>query len=751
MKDKVEIKFKFFAGNPHKGEWAGIHYYSPHIPAIFQQRGEIAAVLSLSGPANFDSSKAGNLLIDYLHETYFESDLESSLDALKNAVEKVKERLVEFMVNDEVSSEIGVEISLLAASIQENILYVAQLGEAKIFGYRNDELIELSEYLKDPSGKAQIKIGSTVLEKDDRLLLLTAETDFNLSTIEKKHVLEEFKLDPVEAKVFSNESLISSLLLGYEVKESYQQLEQENEEENISISAETREKSVEEDEQDEEFEKDIFIEENPEEQTIENVEDGNKIGEPQEKINNEKVNFKIDLNKVGNNLKRIRRDKRTKTFIFLLSSIGVAIFGLITKVLKIFWRDVLKMESGIYLKSASRKGMNWRPFVLLAVILVVCGFLIFNSIKNKKEAAQIELQNKLAIEKVENDIKMLTSEIDVLNKTVGKEEEKTQKLLELQSLKTELDSVSLEQYKTKKDELNQLAESYEDKIIRKIRINNPKVIKDFGIYEGSDPVDFTISGDRIFVADIEGGKLLSMDFEGGNIKSYGENLEKPKAIAIFEGRELVFVDENAERGVGTVNLETSQIERLPGLSKSRLGNINEMTIYKVAENDIRIYATREGTKELIQMRRVTNSFGLPELRLTRSDFTNLIDVDVDNGRIYVLSEGQGVRRFLGDNEFGNTVAGMLNGDNWSTADCMYVDSNYIYLGDSINKRVMVFTKSRGESPDTLDYIAQYDLSTFDGAQSIKDVMTDKIKNKLYVLLGTKLIELDLNQLNEYTY
>ncbi len=429
MKDKVEIKYKFFAGNPHKGEWAGIHYYLPQIPAIYEQRGEIAAVLSLSGPANFDSSKAGNLLIDYLHETYFESDLESSLDALRNAVEKVKERLVDFMVNDEVSSETGVEISLLAASIQNNILYIAQLGEAKIFGYRTGELIDFSEYLKDPSGKAQIKIGSTVLNENDRLLMLTAETDFNLSTIEKKHVLEEFKLDTIEAKIFSNESLISSLLLGYEVEEAIQ--EDVEESVNVSIS-EIRERSIEENEQDEVFEKEIYEDEIPEEEVSQEPMTLDKLEQSREKVN-EKAAFKIDLQQVGSKLNRIKRDKRTTTFVFLLSSAVVAIFNFLIKVAKVFWKDILKIESGIYLKSMSKKGMNWRPIILLAIVLVVSGFLIFNTLKSKKEAARIELENKLAIEKVENDIKTLTSDIDILNKTVGKVEEKTQKLTELQT------------------------------------------------------------------------------------------------------------------------------------------------------------------------------------------------------------------------------------------------------------------------------------------------------------------------------
>lgn len=756
MKDKNDIQFKFFAGSPRKGEWAGVHFYVPHVPAIYETRGEIAAVISLAGPANFDSAKAGNLLIDFLHETYFEAEDESSLDALEKAVENVKGRLVEFMVNDEVSSEAGIEISLVATSIQKNVLYIAQLGEARIYGFRANRIADFSEHLKDVSSRKHIKTGSVILEPDDRILLLTAETDFNLSNLEKKHVVENFNLQTIESKVFSNEALIGSLLLGYEVREN---IETKNIETNESSDAtvvnipsagtvEVIEQEYEEEVdatdgqavQDDEFENQLIEEQEPQTRVGGGIQ---TIESPRDK--------KFDISQIGIQLNRIRRDTRTKTFLYLVSTGAVAVFNFLTKTAKFIWTDVLKMESGMYLRGSSRKDMNWRPIIFGSIILIVVGIIVFKSIKHKKEVAAIELENKQAVEKIETDIETLGSEITILTKTVGKEDEKSQKLDSVEELKGLLDDITLKQYEDKKNELSTQLNSYESQLVRRIKVAEPKVIKDFGVYEGSNPDDFTIWGNNIYVSDSAGGKLLSMDFEGGNLKSLAENLDNPRGVAVFEGKELVFVDDNAERGIGVINLETSQLERLPGLSKARLGNLTEMTIYKVADNDTRLYGTRDTSKELIQMRRGTNSFGLPELRLKRDDFTNLLDLDVNNGRIYLLSEGQGVRRFLVDTEFGNDTAGMLGDDNWNNASSMFVDTDYIYLGDSTNRRVMVFTKSRGDNADILDFVAQYDLSSVDGTDSIKEVMADLSKNKLFVLTGTKLLELDLGLLGEYTY
>ena len=727
MKVKNDIKFKIFAGNPHKGEWAGVHFYSPQVPAIYEQRGDIAAVISLAGPANFDSSKAGNMLIDYLHETYFESEAESCLDALAEAVKNVKQRLVDLMVNDEVSSETGVEISLIAASIEKDVLYLAQLGEAKIYALRKDEMVDFSEYLKDPAGKSMIKTGSAILEPEDRLLLLSAEADFNLTPKEKLAILEKFNLDSVESKMFSNESLISTLILGYEISTEEIEIQELKPEPEIV-------REPEQVIQDEEYETEVIKTE------AEPVISAGTQSPP-----------KFDLSQLSSKFNRIKRDQKTKTFMFIISSIAVGIFNFLIKLVKFVWNDVLKMNSGMYLKSASRKNMNWRPIVFAGLILIITGIVIFKVVSDKKQAAKIALDNKLAVEKIENDINNISVEIDILIKTVGKEVEKTEKLGQLDELKKTLATVTLDEYKAKKDELDSQLTAYQNKLVRKIEVKDPKIIKDFAIYEGADPADFVISGDKIFVADKEGGKLFSMDFEGGNIKSYGENLERPKTLSVYDDKELVFVDENEERGVGVIDIETSKTDRLPGLSKTRLGNVNEMTIYKVGEGDIRMYATRESTKELIQLRRGTTSFGLPELRLTRSDFTNLVDLDVHTGRIYVLSEGQGVRRFLGDTEFGKNVEGMLNGDNWNSASSMAVDNDYIYLGDSANKRILVYTKSRGDNSDILDFVAQYDLSGVEGSDLIKEVVALESKDRLYILAGSRLVELDLKELTEFVY
>ena len=92
--DRDKIKTEYFIGNPEHSKWSSVYYYSPQIPTTFAEKGEIFSVVSLSGPITFDAIKAGDLLLDQLHEQYFESSETDTMLALERAALAVKKRLL---------------------------------------------------------------------------------------------------------------------------------------------------------------------------------------------------------------------------------------------------------------------------------------------------------------------------------------------------------------------------------------------------------------------------------------------------------------------------------------------------------------------------------------------------------------------------------------------------------------------------------------------------------------------------------
>jgi hypothetical protein len=185
-------KTQYFIGNPTTSKWSSVYFYSPQVPATFQQKGEIFAVISLSGPTSFDSIKAGDLLLDQLHEQYFESDETNSLLSLERAVLAVKKRLLELLQNDSVSSSEGIDLSLIAMVIVDGVSYVVRMGEGKLYGLRNDAIQEISSVLRDPDNRGEIKVGSFRVSETDRFLLCTANARLEVSDDDIFEFLDSF-------------------------------------------------------------------------------------------------------------------------------------------------------------------------------------------------------------------------------------------------------------------------------------------------------------------------------------------------------------------------------------------------------------------------------------------------------------------------------------------------------------------------------------------------------------------------------
>ena len=213
----------------------------------------------------------------------------------------------------------------------------------------------------------------------------------------------------------------------------------------------------------------------------------------------------------------------------------------------------------------------------------------------------------------------------------------------------------------------------------------------------------------------------------------------------------LFIDENETRALGIIDTNTNELDRPAGLNTGRLGAITEIDAYEVDDGDDRIYAVRTEAKQVIQMRGSTEGYNLPDLRLEGNGLNNLLDVEVNEGRIFVVSAGEGLRRFYGQEELGNVVKGMINGDNWNKVSALAIDDRYIYLADSTNSRILVYLKYRQEDSATMDFVAQYDLSSLAENGDIQDIASSREQGGLFVLIGSKVIKLDLAALREFSY
>lgn len=710
-------KTQYFIGTPTASEWSSVYFYSPQVPATFEQKGEIFAVISLSGPTTFDSVKAGDLLLDQLHEQYFESDEQRALLSLERAILAVKKRLLELLQNDSVSSAEGIDLSLLAMVVRDGVGYIVKMGESKLYGMRNGGIQEISSVLKDPDGRGEIKVGSLKIVESDRFLLTTPHGRVEISDDDLSSILEQFSLHRVEGMRMDNEALTSVLLFQPYAEEIDQGIHPN----------------------DEYYEEDVLSREG-EYENSDNV------------LSKGIARSKQGIEDIASRIKSYDYKGNAKTFqVILYKTVGVA-WENIKKYWQIFTRDILKVGdgSGLYLKGRGHvKTVNWRLIIFLMVVLSVGTYITVNSINENRRRAKEELEATQTIERLESEVATLGSNVATLVSSREKESEKESAISVLQNKKSSLSSLTI--FPERISKLGTDIDNLIRKLEREIPVTSPTIVKDFGVIQGTQLSDISIGDGRIFVSDKGNGIIYSFDTNGGDMKKIAEGLSSPKAISYSELNQVVFVDEDESKVLGTINLENNQISRHAGISSGRLGNVSNIEAYKVSDNDFRVYGSRAETKEVIHLRKTGEGYALPELRLSGNGLNNLTDLDIDEGRVYVVSQGQGVRKFFGQDEIAMTHKGMINGDNWKNISAIHIDDRYMYAVDNSQNRILVFTKYRNDNAGIADYIASYDLSNFADSDNIIDLVSNRATGALYLLTRDKVVELKLSDLREFSY
>jgi hypothetical protein len=738
MKDENnKLKIEYFVGATKPTSWSSVYFYAPQAPSIYEAKGEIVACISLASPPSFDSDKAGNLLLDELHEVYFESEEQNTLLALEKACLNTRKRLLELLKYDEISSEKGLDFNLSVAVIKDSSLFMVCIGDAKILGYREGEYVDLSDVLKDPDGRSSMKVGSLDLQSGDKFLLLTPRAREELTDTDLEKVFSRFSIESLEGKNFFVESLVSLILVGYELPSDSSNEISIN---NTSLQSKNLPKRS-------EFGQDDF--------------EGSMLAAEGDVVAEEKLVAKHgifsklntkNITKFFSNLKdsfgKISRDPRAKTFQVVFVGAILAVWKFLQKAGSYVWKDLLKMgnKSNVYLRGA-KKQTNFRPIIFFLCIALVLGYFIVSSVKEKRIKQKLLADAELVVSQSERNFDSLEIEARTLITTYSRAEEKEALFARANDLKRQLSVVEIEDVQERKLGLLSKIDDVIDKLLRKVSIENLDIFVDFGVIEGADPNDISIFVPNLFVSDGGNGVIYKFDMSA-NRETVIDSLNKPKALSTNDFGEVVFFDYNTERAIGTVKIEEKSLNRVRGLSFERVGELSQLVAYKVADGDHRLYGIREGKNQFIQMTRSGDDYGLPIVRFEDINFADLRDVALNNRWIYLVSKGEGVRRFFGV-ESETNIHGMIQGDNWNSVSSIFVDERFIYLGDSDNRRVLVFTKSRGDDTKNLDFVAQFDLSSDPVSSSIKGLVADE--DHIFVLAGTKIIKLAKSNLQGFTY
>lgn len=215
---------KYYIGDALPNKWASVYNYKPQTPEIVESKGEIFAVINLvSEVKEFSAGTAGNLLVDCLHENYFESKKQDVTGALSAAFTAVQDRLAQLLAYEEKVAEKGVDFNLAALVIRDNEVYFASLGSHKIFLLpfaEAEEVIDITKALRDPFGKGIVKIGSSFSQVDQRFLLTTSALAAELDKEEIRSTLYNFSDAEIKEREYKDPEEIAAFMIGLDLMQS---------------------------------------------------------------------------------------------------------------------------------------------------------------------------------------------------------------------------------------------------------------------------------------------------------------------------------------------------------------------------------------------------------------------------------------------------------------------------------------------------------------------------------------------------
>ena len=835
---------KYFIGKFAPGFWASVYAYKPHSHEIKIRRGEIFAVITLSGPETFAVNTAGNLLLDNFHETYFEDATDNALAALEKATKGASGYLQKLLENDS-AADVGIDFNFGAMAILGDIVYFVAMGNAILKIWRDGKLTDISPILKDPDDEGLVKVGSMISKQGDIFFLTTNEFEKEVSEEGFSDLAQTFSDQPLKQRMFEDESKIAMIMVGYnidfdslkkstailsettavdtkeEIADSVQDEVVEQTPGELESPAETddveeghsrwfkpveQEKSVDEVENEQpdddfitneenlDFEEDVAAPSLPtvpmppvlkpkrninlapkikgafgaiggifsgvfkKKQKVQKEQDGpatqsvNQSGEIEDDEFIKNDTEESEGTTIGSGVKSSINSKPIEekpSFFYYFAKIGTGLksFG------RLIWEDWLGMGKN----SANLHGPNKnRRWGFLFIILVVLGAMIYFSVndalKNQNEkTVDINAQKYITeasdnLNRIETDAKVIAKS----NLTLDRKQQFIDQLSQVQQTLNSAKGISAVADSLKVQEDRILAIT--DLINKTVAVINPTIITDIGARNpGAILSDIAINPktQTIFYADQKYGKIYSNSYNGKSEKEIATGLTSPFALTYDTTGYLVFLDRSSDRMMGVINLKDDTIERVAGTSSTNLGGVTriDFVLMNSKTNQKRIYAIDPATKSVYYMESTTGSnYGFPvKKNITADGLDQAKDIAIIDGKIYLLMPyNQGIYRSYSDKNDTPVITGLDTNENFTRASALYIDDQYIYIGDSSTKIVYVIDKNSAALKAKYVYRGS-DL--YFG--NIVDIVADRTLGKIFVLDGSRVLLLSMSDLSNF--
>lgn len=759
---------KYFIGDALNHKWSSVYNYRPQSPEILAEKGEVFAVISLTSEVKeFSATTAGNLLVDCLHESYFESKKKLVSEALGSAIEAVQERLAQLLAHEEEVAEKGVDFDIAAVVLRGNEIYFASLGSHKIFILpfaESEELVDITAALRDPYGKGMVKIGSSYLQSDQRFLLASTAVAEAVDKDELLLSLASFNELRLRNREFEKPEEVALFMLGTDVQPSAAaeaELEaaqakpiQDLLQADLSHSAADELQPEAYTDDAEELPAEVVESEtiSTEPEVVETEPVLEPAGPAAPTIKTQLQNLPLKVRHFMDNYKRRKQIQTLQQQRNQASQLGEGFpaypspatginpqqtpaqnfrrqAGMRLRNLKdVLLYDFLQVNHG----GKFVLNRNSHGFKILVVAGVIIGIIAIYGIISARGAAQAR-ENQ--IRAANDQLTFISDELDslqaspVLNSRsfadIGQREQLLTELAAVeQRFTADLDLLPQDAVQVERDRVASLR-----KLITRQQTPATNLLLDAGNFFEGTIIDIVAVGENIYALDGSNGKIYRQPVRGGTPELLVDGLVNPTSIVADSSGNLIIYDENPNSTIAIINPATKAINRVAGLSSSQLANVSQLAIYA---NTNAVYTIASDNSLVKILRRSGQSYSLPSTRFNATATASLKDIQILDGRILLLQEGIGFIRVEVPDTRLEAFAEVQEAI--KQADFLGGDEDYIYFADAETKKVYVFTKYR-QGTSISDFVAEIDLPELNG--NIVEITADREQNLVFVATATR--------------
>lgn len=754
MVDELQIQTNILLGKAERGKWSGAYATSDE-SSRGKESGQLFFLVGLSAPAGFDSKMAGDLLVESVQDTYYEGTEGKKIIAkLEKSIMAAAKRLEFLLQREKIASEKGIDLEIVAAVVKDGFIYMAVLGEGGILLYRNDSLIDLTQGLKDLSGRDLIQSGSGKFAEDDAFLLLSPSATLAISEKEMRQAVKKKSFSALEERA-GKDSLLAAVAI---------HISSEQEEEMDSAAAGLQVKKADEvddasppervsetdDDLPEEDELEDYRITEPESkaeagQERQTVDDGDEPEEPGTEEKEDGGGVKAKLKEKMESVKGLQdkvRDhfKEQKTYQVILLKIRDFLLQLFELAKKYIWEGLMGMGGGgMYIKGKGPK-RSIRGIIILIVLVVSLLYISIRAVNRHQERTDQK-----------GDVETVIATVDEQfhnGRNLGEAGDIAEAVSIIEQAIESLESAK--QYGVMEEELDAKVEEgiqLLDEIRGVIVLTDENIITDIaGYIEGAGAADMQVRNDTVYVIDDQTGAVYAISTNGGDVsRVVGEDSIASNPVAFTfdsEGNSLLYDQDN---GLLKLYPGEGRIEEVIGLSAASVGTVVEIDNYITPDGSDILYLLRPENQAVSKVVQYPSGYSLPSLRLANSQFSSGKDIEID-GRIYILTD-EGVIRYFGDTQDPFTITGLDKPIDGSS--CFELDDKLLFLGDSTNQRVVVVTKGSNLAPQQGKYVVQF-VYRGDGEyfNDIREVYVDDSDRNMYILAGTKIFKVALFEVDE---